>query len=167
MIFCLRVILLILSKCKSIWPHWIKKFCHSPCVSILSIPEPISEKYLSVLEAEDSFWISTLMGLQGLVVWSMQASLLPATKHMVTKEAKLLPMCTLCTAVQWGGGSWRQYPICYIFVQANPGNGSLLGFETFCTRPTLRKKTIWPKLLLPDPDVEQLGTAPSLTAPLS
>lgn len=116
MIFCLRVILIILPKCKLTRPHWIKKFCHSLCVSILSISEPISEKYLSVLEAEGSFWISTLMGLQGLVVWRMQAFLFPATKHTLAKEAKLLLMCTLCTAVQWGGGPWRQYPICYIFV---------------------------------------------------
>lgn len=114
MIFCCRVILVILPKCKLIWPHSIKKFCHCLCVSILSIPEPISEKYLSVLEAEGSFWISTLMRPQGLAVWRTQA--FPAMKHMLAKEAKLLPMCTLCTAVQWGGGPWRQYPICYIFV---------------------------------------------------
>ena len=167
MIFCLRVILLILPKCKLIWPHWIKKFCHSLHVSILSVAEPSSEKYLSVLEAEGSFWISTLMRLQGLVVWRMQAFLLPATKHMLAKEAKLLCLCAHSAQLCSEGEALGVNTQSVIHSFTNPGNGSLLCFETFCTGPTLRKKTKWAKLLLPDPDIEQLETAPSLTAPLS
>lgn len=55
------------------------------------------------------------------------------------KAAELLSLCTLGTAVQRGGGPGsKTKSVTYPFT--NPGNGSLLGFETFCTRPTLMKK---------------------------
>lgn len=57
----------------------------------------------------------------------------------------------LCREREALGGNTQS--VIYSFT--NPGNGRLLGFETFCTRPTLREKTKWPRLPLPDPDVEQ------------
>lgn len=107
------------------------------------------------------------MGLQGLVVWRMWGSLFPATKHRPKQQNFCLCAHSAQLCSEGGALGGKTKSVTYPFT--NPGNGSLLGFETFCNRHVLMKKKEKKrlKLLLPDPDVEQLGRAPSLTAPSS
>lgn len=136
MISCFRVILLILPKCKLIWPHWIKKFCHS---LFLSVPESISEcaKCAGSRSLLLDFHPDGAAGICSTENTSLSASSNKAHAHQRSKTSACVHTLHSC-AMRGALGSNIQSVI-YLFT--DPGNGSLLGFETFCTRLALREKT--------------------------